>query len=76
MNPDTGAMYASLDEAVKAGENPDDIVVVEGRKEKIAKIISQLQEVDKAKIEKRRQIEKNRRNAAQASRKKNRRKKR
>lgn len=75
MNPDTGMIYASLDEATKAGENPDDIVWIEGREEKVAKIISNLQEVDKARIEKRRQIEKNRRNAAQASRKKNRRKK-
>lgn len=75
MNPDTGAMYATLDEAVASGEKPEDIVMVEGRQEKIDKMIADLQAVQKQKQEKRRQVEKNRRNAVQASRKKNRRKK-
>lgn len=75
MNPDTGQMYASLDEAVKAGESPDDIVLVEGRQEKIDKMISDLQAVQAAKREKTRQAAKNRRVAVEASRRKNRRKK-
>ncbi len=75
MNPDTGARYATVDEALEAGEKREDLVLVEGRREQVDKMIAQLQEVDKAKAEKRRQTEKNRRNAVQASRKKNRRKK-
>lgn len=75
MNPDTGAIYGSLDEAVKFGENPDDIVLVEGRQDQIDKMIANLQMVEAAKKEKKRQAEKNRRKAVEASRRKNRRKK-
>lgn len=72
MNPDTGARYASIDEAVALGENPDDLVTVEGRREQIDKMIADLQMVEWAKSEKRRQAEKNRRKAVEASRRKNR----
>lgn len=75
MNPDTGAMYASRDEAVAAGENPEDLVFIEGRKEQIDKMITDLQTVDAARREKKRQSEKNRRKAVEAARRKNRRKK-
>lgn len=76
MNPTTGAVYASIDEGVAAGEKPDDLIYVEGRQEKIDKMIADLQMVEAAKREKRRQAEKNRRKVIEASRKKNRRKKR
>lgn len=75
MNPNTGAVYASIDEGVAAGEKPDDLIYVEGRQEKIDALIAGIQKLDKLRSEERRQKEKNRRNAAQASRKKNRRKK-
>lgn len=76
MNPTTGAVYASIDEGVAAGEKPDDLIYVEGREDKIKELIANAQKVDKIRQEERRQVEKKRRVAAQASRKKNRRKKR
>lgn len=75
MNPDTGAMYATREDAIDAGENPEDLVFVEGRQEQIDKMIADLQAVDAAKREKKRQAEKNRRKAVEAARRKNRRKK-
>lgn len=75
MNPDTGAIYANRDDALEAGEDLDNLVYIEGRREQIDKIIANAQRADKAKSEEKRQAEKKRRVAAQASRKKNRRKK-
>lgn len=75
MNPDTGAVYATPDEAEAAGEKLADLVYIEGRREQIDKIIANAQQADKAKQEVKRQAAKKRRVAAEAARKKNRRKK-
>jgi hypothetical protein len=75
MNPTTGAVYASIDEGVAAGEKPDDLVYIQGRDEKVRELIATVQKADKARIEARRQDEKKRRKAVEASRRKNRRKK-
>jgi hypothetical protein len=75
MNPTTGAVYASIDEGVAAGEKPDDLIYVEGRDEKIKELIALTQKADKQRLEDKRQAAKKRRVAAEAARKKNRRKK-
>ena len=68
-------VYATIDEAVAFGEDPEDLMTVEERDAKIKSIIAAQHRADKAKNEQKRQAEKKRRVAAQASRKKNRRKK-
>lgn len=75
MNPDTGAVYATPDEAVAAGETLDNLVYLEGRREQIDKIIAKVQNGDQARHEANRQAAKKHRVAAEAARKKNRRKK-
>lgn len=75
MNPATDTVYATVDEAIAFGEDPDELMTVEERDAKIKSIIAQQVRADKARNEAKRQAEKKRRVAAQASRKKNRRKK-
>jgi hypothetical protein len=75
MNPDTGAIYATPKEAIDAGEDLDNLVYLEGRRDQIDKIIANAQQADKARAEAKRKAAKKHRVAAEAARKKNRRKK-
>lgn len=39
MNPHTGAVYESKDAAIEAGEDPEDIVEIEGEREALMELI-------------------------------------
>lgn len=55
MNPDTGAIYATMREAVVAGEKPEDIVEITGSPQAVKRTVRAVQDGARRKAKRRAQ---------------------